>query len=396
MNIALVTNTFLPQVGGIEWKVHHLASEYARRGHRVTVFSARVPKANPITVSRNYHLEWVGPPPLPGLGRSGLQTLLFLHALERRHRENPFDLLHCHALDLPTHAGVRFKERQGVPVVATTAGHDVMTMPSAGFGIRLKPHYASMVRSNLQHCDVVGSISRAVRRELESIGTRARIVDIPNGVEWDAFQTGSPDFLRRRLGLAGSDRIVMSLGRNHAMKGYESGIRAFAQVVKEIPNAHYVLVGKAVSGLKSFAAELETGERVHFIDGVPMSEVPDVLHSADVFFSPSHMEGFAQVVVQAMACGRACVLSDCPGNEDFANHPGVVLGRAGDPESLAMALTRVLHNAGLRREMGRAAHESSRRFDWKVIADEYLELFEEIIHPCLAASESTAAISACV
>ncbi len=381
MNIALVTNTFLPQIGGIEWKVHYLASEYARRGNQVTVFSARVPRAKPVDVqgAGNYRLLWVGPPPLPGLGRSGLQTLLFSRALDRRHQETPFDILHCHAIDLPTRAGVKFKKRRGVPVVATTAGHDILTMPSLGHGIRLSPHYDSMVCHNMQHADIVGSISRAVRRELESIGTKARIVDIPNGVDWETFQTGPSDFLRRRLGIGGADLIVVSVGRHHPLKAYEVGIQAFARLAREIPAAHYVLVGRAVSTLKSFAEGLRLRGRVHFIDGVPIDDVPKVLRSADVFFSPSILEGFSQVVVQAMACGCPCVLSDCPGNEDFAGHPGAVLGCRGDPVSLAAALRRPLESGDLRRGMGRAAHASSRRYDWKVISREYLALFEETL-----------------
>jgi glycosyltransferase involved in cell wall biosynthesis len=109
-----------------------------------------------------------------------------------------------------------------------------------------------------------------------------------------------------------------------------------------------------------------------------MSEVPEVLWSADVFFSPSLAEGFAQVAVQAMACARPCVLSDCPGNEDFQDRPFALLGKAGDPASLAQALEPVVCDASKRREMSAAAHAASRRYSWRVIAEEYLEVFRSL------------------
>jgi len=173
--------------------------------------------------------------------------------------------------------------------------------------------------------------------------------------------------------------IIVSLGRNNPVKGYESGIQAFALLADRLPEAHYVIIGPGTPTLQPIVAGTAHGNRIHLLDSIPMNDVPNALWSADVFFSPSLVEGFAQVAVQAMACARPCVLSDCPGNEDFAGSPFAVLGKAGDPASLAAALESVVRDPNKRHEMSAAAHAASRRYDWTTIAEEYLQVFEELV-----------------
>jgi glycosyltransferase involved in cell wall biosynthesis len=380
VRIGLITGTFLPNIGGLEWKVHFLATEYCRRGHDVTVFHVKLPRRRdgPLPIKPSYEVVAIGPRPFPGYGRLGIGEYLFTKRLLAFHQRAPLDVLHCHGIDVPTRFGVRVKHKTSVPVVATTSGHDIIPMPSIGWNLRTRPYYERMIRNNMRQIDAVGAISLRARKELESMGATAWILDIPNGVDWDKFQCGPNDWARKRLGLPAAAIIVVSLGRNQPLKGYETGIEAFSRVAAKAPEVHYVIAGTGVPALRPLVEKARMSGRVHLLDSVPMSEVPQLLWSADVFFSPSLGEGFAQVVVQAMACARPCVLSDCPGNEDFRGSPFAVLGKAGDPSSLALALDQVVCDANPLREMSAAAHEASRRYAWSVIADEYLEVFKEL------------------
>jgi glycosyltransferase involved in cell wall biosynthesis len=386
MRIGLVTGSFLPVIGGLQWKVHFLATEYHRRGHEVTVFHVKQPEDGPLPVKPVYDIVAIGPKPFPGYGRLGIAEYWFSRRLLGFHRRAPLDLLHCHGIDVPTRFGVCVKRKSGIPVVATTSGHDIMPLPSAGYDsrrrryfLRSRPYYERMIRDNMRCVDAVGAISRRARQELENMGATARILDIPNGVDWAAFQCGPNDWLRQRLGLPASAVIVVSLGRNDPQKGYESGLQAFALLAAKVPAAHYVIAGPGVPALDQVVTRTACADRIHLLDGVPMSEVPKMLWSADVFFSPSLVEGFAQVAVQAMACARPCVLSDCPGNEDFQGHPFAVLGGAGNAASLAHALESVVCDSSRRCEMSAAAHAASRRYAWNLIAGEYLDAFQDLV-----------------
>ncbi len=380
MRIGVITGSFLPNVGGMEWKVHHLTEGYARRGHDVTLFTHRpriLPGPVRLPVAPSYRIERSSLP-IPGFGRWGLTRWLFRRAVLRHHRRRPFDVLQSHHLGIPTQIADDVKRITGLPVVATTCGGDVQVLRELGYGERLDPRIDRLVRNNLKRVDVVGSISSSMREALAKLEVAARVVDIPNGVAWDEFQTGPSRLLRDRLGLDDEGVLILSVGRNHPVKGYAHGIRAFARLASRHPSAHYALVGRQVQQLAPLVSEVGVGGRVHLVGPLPMAEMPAVFHSADVFFNPSLMEGFAQVNAQALACGLPCVLTDAPGNRDAAEGGGALVARSSDEASMAGALDRLLGDAALRGRLGREAHRASRRYAWESIAEQYLEILQSL------------------
>lgn len=381
MRIALISSSFLPIVGGLEWKVHFLAEEYVRAGHEVTVFAGRprvAPGPVPMPVTNNYAVVRCGYP-VPGIARAGITRRLFVRAIQRACRNAPFDILHSHHLGGPTTCALAVKAITDVPVVATTCGDDIQVVPEINFGLRLERRHDRAIRRNVAAVDALGSISKAIHKELDRIGTPARIVDIPNGVDWDRFQIGRSSFLRGRMGLAEDDIFVLSVGRNRRVKGYAHGISAFAKIAKDDPHCHYALVGRHTTRLAQYVEDLGMAGRVSLIEQLPMKDLPRVYHSADVFFNPSVCEGFAQVNAQALACGLPCVLTDAPGNCDAGDNGGAVIAASGNIESMSGGLKRLIGDSTLRRKLGRQAHRAGRRFAWRQIAAEYLDVFQSLM-----------------
>ena len=381
MHIAILTGSFLPQVGGLEWKVHHLATHYVRRGHSVVVLTTRPglrpgPVAMPVTP--NYRVIRAGWP-LPGMGSTGLLRWFWKQAFFRENRRAGFDVVHSHHLGPPTAYALHFAERLDLPVVATTCGEDVMVLPEINRGLRLSPEFDRMIRDNLRRVRVVGAISRAIHQTLVEIGGAERIEDIPNGVDWDAFQIPHSDVLRARFGWGPETTVILSVGRNNVVKGYTQGLEAFARMAREHPAARYALVGRGVPELREHVDRLGIGERVGLIDQMPMAEIPGVFRSADIFFNPSLMEGFPQVSAQALASGLPCVITDCPGGVDAADHGGAVVTRRGDIQSMADALSRLLSDAPARQALGEQAHVAGRHYDWRTIGDRYLTIFDGLL-----------------
>jgi glycosyltransferase involved in cell wall biosynthesis len=378
MRIALVTSSFLPAVGGIEWKVHYLATEYIKRGHEVAVFTIRPPSAlknKSLMVEPSYRLVRCGAH-ARGMGRFGINGWLICRRIIAEHRRKAFDVLHCHHLALPAKWGAAVKSCTGVPVVVTTCGEDVLYLAEFDYGVRLEPRFDRMIRQNVHRVDVIGSVSRAVRSELEAMQATARIVDIPNGVPWDDFQPNRSTFLHERLSLRRDDQIVLSVGRNFSLKRYDVGIAAFGKVAGRFPKVYYVLVGRDMQPLETLVTSLRLDGRVRFVEQVPLSELPKMFQSADVFFNPSMIEGFAQVNAQALACGLPLVITDAPGNVDAADHGGAIVARCNDANSMAELLARLLDDGELRRDLGAEARKASRHYAWSTIADQYLDIFE--------------------
>lgn len=381
MRIALISSAFLPTVGGMEWKVHYLAEEYTRLGHDVTVFTGRPDLAFakvPLPVVPIYDVVRCGFP-FRGMDRLGISKWLYRRAVLARHRRVPFDVMHSHHLGLPTQFAVSVKAVTGTPVLATTCGGDVQVLPQIGYGDRLKPRFDRLVRRNVRRVDVVASISNSMRQELERIGTTARIVDIPNGVPWETFQAGGSPATRDRLGVSPKAPVVLSVGRNQRVKGYEFGLRAFEKTRRSIPAAVYVIVGRNVVTLAPRVAALGLDSNVRLVDQVAIDELPEIFHAADVFFSPSLMEGFSQVNLQAMSSGLPCVLTDAPGNRDAAADGGAIVARSGDVDSMAEALTQLLADATVRARLGREAHRASKRYAWSRVAADYEAVFRQLV-----------------
>jgi len=380
MRIAKVSSTFLPGVGGVEWKVHYLATELARLGHDVTIFTThpnprkaevmRLPE-QPYSVIRCCSSS-------PGFGRFGVTEWLFKRAFLRSHAANGFDLVHTHHLGIATRAGLAIKSKTGLPVVATTCGSDIQVNEAMGYGFRLKPKYDRMVRQNLKGVDVVGSVSSSIRQELEDLGTTAEIVDIPNGVDWDAFQLGQKGYFSRHFGIDAGSTVVVSLGRNHPIKGYAQGIRAMAKVLESKRDAYYFLFGRGIRELAPLVSSLGLEDRIHLSGSVPMDDVPSVLKSADIFFNPSILEGFSQANVQALACGRPIVVTDAPGNRDVARLGCALVAKVNDTDSMAEALGQLIDNRPLREEYGARGYQVSKRYSWREVTEQYANLYNQI------------------
>jgi len=381
MRIGLLTGSFLPQVGGMEWKVHYLAAEYKSRGHDVTVFAPEMRaslQGAVMPVKPEYALIRAGRE-ARGFGALGITGFLMRRAISRAHLARPFDILHCHHLGNPTSWGAQVRRRFNIPVVATTCGDDVFRIPELNYGVRINPRQDRLIRRNIRSIDVIGCISRSVREELVSLGATATLVNIPNGAPWEEFQMGPSRLIREKLNLSDDDLVVLSVGRNLNAKRYDLGIQAFAQMARRMPNVHYAIIGRDLDSLVRPIHELGMEQRIHLIGEVHISQVAHAMRSADVFFNPSMQEGFAQVNAQALACGLPLVITDAPGNVDAADHGGAVVARFNDVRSMSEKLMDVLGDAELRRRLAAEAGKAGRHYAWSRIAEQYLDIFSGLI-----------------
>jgi glycosyltransferase involved in cell wall biosynthesis len=108
-------------------------------------------------------------------------------------------------------------------------------------------------------------------------------------------------------------------------------------------------------------------------------DVSDLLAASDVFALPSLREGLSYALLEAMAQGKATLVSDAPGNPDAVGDAGLVVG-AGDVEGLAAALTRLAAEPELRAELGRAARRRVReRFSLESMLEGTARVYERAL-----------------
>ncbi len=207
-------------------------------------------------------------------------------------------------------------------VVARMAGHRALAWGIRNSGADL--HHGS--RSARAVARVCAALSRAVpgviiacaeeaaRRHREWGYDGDRMVVIPNGYDMQAWQPdpAARDALRIEWGIEPDTPVIASVARWNALKDHATLLDAFARSLKRQPDLRCVLVGE---GLDGHNPELAALLQQHGIAANVMllgrrSDVPRILNAIDVYVLSSRAEGFPNVVAEAMATGRPCVVTD--------------------------------------------------------------------------------------
>jgi len=241
-------------------------------------------------------------------------------------------------------------------------------------GGRWAPLYRRIERILASRCDVIVAVSEKEAVEGHAVLGAAgdRIMVIPNGVDRAHF---SPDG-------ACADRdpgtpLIVCVGRLSEQKGQDVAIRALALL--RDPSTRLRLVGGDSQGgerarLHALAASLGVDDRIgwrgHLADTAPE------LRAADLVIAPSRWEGMSLVLLEAMACGAALVVTDVSGTEAVGD-AGVIVP-PGDPQALAAAIDELLEDAPRRRQLGRAARDRSRSYDLVTTLQRNIDLWADV------------------
>lgn len=202
--------------------------------------------------------------------------------------------------------------------------------------------------------------AEASRRAHVQAGYDARrMTVIPNGFDVDAWR---PDAvagaaLRAALGLSPDRPVVGCVGRFHAAKDYANFVAAAGGVAARHPDCRFLLVGRGIdpANLALRAWIDATGHAEAFVLAGERRDVVACLSAMDVFVLASRSEGFPNVVGEAMAVARPCVVTDVGDAAALLGDAGRVVP-ARDPQALATAVCELLELPAERRQaLGDAA-----------------------------------------
>jgi len=209
---------------------------------------------------------------------------------------------------------------------------------------------------------------------------------ISNGIDLAPYRASAAGpGLRSVLGLAPEAELVGSVGRLSAEKGFDCLLQAIAQLASARPQLHAVLIGEGPEGtaLRRQAEALGIGARVHFLGLRP--DLPSLYPELDVFCMTSHREGLPLVLLEALAAGRAALVTPVGGipaviaAEDGAG-PVAWTFPAGDAAELARKLALLLADPELRRSLGAAGRARvEARFSRTRMAEATAALYDQVL-----------------
>jgi len=199
-----------------------------------------------------------------------------------------------------------------------------------------------------------------------------RVVEMPNGVDVDAFSPGpDADGVRERLAIpedAVVAAFVATLDRAHHFKRLDVAIEAIARAGDERLHLLVAGGGELLDGFRARAQAAGVADRVHFLGSMPHGRLPGALRAADmILLTTEPPESFGIVLIEAMACALPAVATEYPGVRAVVE-PGVngVLAPPGDAEAVAAALRSVADMGPEgRRRLGDAGREKAvREWSW--------------------------------
>jgi glycosyltransferase involved in cell wall biosynthesis len=206
-----------------------------------------------------------------------------------------------------------------------------------------------------------------------------RLSVIPNGVDTSRF---NPDVngsrVRQRLGLE-DKQVILYVGGLRDRKGIPYLIQAMKRVREEIPGSVLVICGEGSQrkNLQEMSRELGVSEYTIFTGEVPYEDLPEYYAACDLFVLPSNYEAQGIVLLEAMSSHRAVVATRVGGIPETVGADTGILVPPRDPSSLVQAIMKLLKDTALREKMAAAGRVRAADFDWKIVSERTLELYQQ-------------------
>jgi len=359
----LVTNDFLPAVGGIQQYTDNILS----RLPDAAAFAPHHPDAAAHDDVASYPVHRSTDPPGAVRGPDGWMlptpgVVAQVRAAVAAHRA---DVL-LFAAPWPL---VGIARRVGLPAVVMTHGAELV-MPSH------VPGAAALLRRHLRSAALLTTVSAWTGRHLRTLvgvdGPPIRF--LRTGVPLDTFTPAADGrAIRERHGL-GDDPTAVFVGRHVARKGVDVLVRHWSEVRRQVPSARLLVTGSGDLTADLEEAVAARGDDAVVLAGrVPWEELPAHHAAGDVFVHPNRtrwggleQEGFGVIFLEAQACGRAVVAGNSGGAPE-ALVPGEtgLLVDGSDPTEVVAAVTSLLADREAAAAMGRAGRTFvEEHFDW--------------------------------
>jgi phosphatidylinositol alpha-mannosyltransferase len=332
--------------GGVRTHIAGLAAELRNRGIGAEVIApASKPEPGIFVAGR--------PVPVPSNG-SIARICFSRHAARRiagRLADGEIDLLHLHEPLAPSLSLLALTKDEKLPKVASFhAARD----GSLGYGA-----FRPLLKRWMNRIDERVAVSRAARAFVGRYfpGDYALI---PNGIDASRFDNAKPDPELEPL-----RPFVLFVGRPERRKGFPVLVRAMEELRKDFE----------VQLVTTTEAPPDSPPWLVSLGAVSDERLPGVFAAADVYCAPSlGGESFGLVLIEAMAAGAPVVASDIPGYREAAGD-AAFWAAPGDAAWLAVALRKVLGDKGVAEGLRRRGQERAKKFEWRVLADQVLEIY---------------------
>ena len=375
MKIALLSEKYTPDIGGLAISTGRMGHLLASAGHKVRVFA---PSSNlPATKKQTLPHSGVSVTRFGAHKRVDDTLVDWFELIVDEHKREPFDLLHAYFLPMAGFVAAYAGKYLNIPSVVSIRGNDI---ERAAFD----PSKFSHVMYALQNASAVTTNASELAKKAKAFVDRD-IFLIPNGIDTECFKPMEKNLaLAESLGLEGGKRkeersgespreashwkvesgvpVVGFVGELREKKGLATLLSAYAQINKKQP-ASLLIVGEVREGedKKWFDEFLQSNPNLKIIvtGYISHNDLPAYYSLMDVFVHPSLRDGMPNAVLEALACGKTVIATPVGGVKDvIVDGVNGLLVNVNDAEGLAEKVAEALSQPEKREAVGRSAREA--------------------------------------
>ncbi|MEM4633562.1 MAG: glycosyltransferase [Candidatus Anstonellaceae archaeon] len=311
MNIAMFTDSYLPNTDGVVSSILNYRKGLEALGHKMVIFAPDSPMAK--KEAGVYRYAAVPFPPYPEY-----RAAIFPYVPADIAKKNSISLVHSKAMVSMGVSAFSFANRAKLPSMASLetmipegAHYIVPSKTAQKIGRKIGWAY---LRWLYKHFNLITAPSKYAQRILSENKIESEL--LPSPIDTDRFfPNKNMGGLKKKLGLAGK-KVAISVGRVVKEKNYSF----LLLVAKEIKDEDFcfLIVGKGpyLDELKQQSWKMGVSSKFRFLGFVPDCELADYYNISDAFIFPSSFETQGLTHLEAMACGKpACVLEGTPMQE---------------------------------------------------------------------------------
>ncbi|WWC95939.1 hypothetical protein V866_002806 [Kwoniella sp. B9012] len=369
LSIAMISDFFLPVVGGVEGHIYSLSVEMMKRGHKVIVIthshSKRVGIRHLSPGLKVYYL-----PILPISSSATLPNyLLFLPYFRSIMIQERIDLIHGHgSLSSLAHEALFHKDLLDPPIKGVFTDHSLF-----GFGDAVGVLTNKLLVGALRNADGVVCVSNTGR---ENTVLRAQLDPelvsvIPNALIPEDF---TPDPSK-----ADSDHItIVVISRLYYRKGIDLLIASCPHICALFPEVRFVVGGDGpkMVELEQMREKYQLQDRVELLGRVRPGDVRDVLNRGQIYLNNSLTEAFGISIIEAASAGLFVVATKVGGVPEILPEDMIEFARA-DEEDVIRALTHAIHTIKSGKHDPIKAHQRVRTmYTWEEVAERTEKVYE--------------------
>jgi glycosyltransferase involved in cell wall biosynthesis len=350
MNIALLSEKYTPDIGGLAISTERLARLLASAGHHVRLFCPSL-NLSP-SETRTFTYEGISVTRFGAHKRVDDTLVDWFELIVEEHHRNPFEVVHAYFLTQAGFVATYAGKYLDLPSVVSIRGNDV---ERAAFD----PARFSHLIYALKNASAVTTNASELMKKAKALIDR-EVVLIPNGIDTELFRPMERnEILAEALGISKEEKVIGFVGELREKKGLTTLLRAYTKI-NEVQSSALLIIGDVRAGedkkqFDELYSSIPNG-KINITGYVSNHDLPSYYSVMDVLVHPSLRDGMPNALLEAMACEKPIVATPVGGVTELVKDcdNGRIVP-VNDVNSLTTIILEILSDKSAQKHLGKSA-----------------------------------------